>query len=277
MLTAPSISSKPGARALLLFLLLITSIVLLAAQAGAASQTTPFKATLDPGKLQVMTYNIRHAEGLDGNIDPEAIANELREGHADVIALQEVDRWKWRSGLQDQVQYFAKSLGMYYAYAPAIQSGLSEYGIALLSRYPLTSVRYDVLSGGREPRCVLLAELALGGGQKMTVATTHLGVTAVERDKQLPQLAAVLKPIQTPLLLMGDFNSPAGGLEPTLQPLGFAEVPLSTSEPTVLKGGVVDHIFTRSSEFSISSLASVIPSRASDHVPVVAGLSIRLE
>ena len=45
---------------------------------------------ITPVVLRVMTYNIHHAEGLDGKVDLERIANVLRQSNADVIALQEL-------------------------------------------------------------------------------------------------------------------------------------------------------------------------------------------
>ena len=47
---------------------------------------------ITPVVLRVMTYNIHHAEGLDGKVDLERIANVIRQSNADVIALQEVDK-----------------------------------------------------------------------------------------------------------------------------------------------------------------------------------------
>lgn len=232
----------------------------------------PVSATnLDPNPavLRVMTYNIRHAEGMDGKVRPEAIVKELRSGHADVIALQEVDRYQWRSGFQDQARYFAAQLGMHYTYTPAIRSGFSQYGIALLSRYPLEAPQRFILSGGREPRCLLTAELHVGG-RTITVATTHLGVAAPERERQLPQLLDVLERVNRPLLLMGDFNSGSPGV----QALGLTQLRFPAATSTVLKGGEIDHIFV-SSDLASAVPVSVIPSRASDHLPVVAALTLK--
>ncbi|MFC6231019.1 endonuclease/exonuclease/phosphatase family protein [Paenibacillus allorhizosphaerae] len=227
------------------------------------------KLDYNPVELRVITYNIRHAEGLDGKVRPEAVAAELRPLHADVIALQEVDRYKWRSGLHDQARYFARELGMNYVFAPSIRSGLSQYGIALLSRYPLESPRQYRLSGGREPRSLLTAELHLSG-RKITVATTHLGVAAAERQQQLPQLQYILKGVPEPLLLMGDFNS----ISPGMPKLGLIRLKFPEVTSTVLKGGEIDHIFV-SSDLAYEAPVATVPSRASDHLPVVASLVMK--
>jgi len=233
--------------------------------------TSALKRDEEPAVLRVATYNIRHAEGLDGKVSAEAIAEQLRLLHADVIALQEVDRYKWRSGFRDQAAYLARETGMHYVFAPSIRSGISAYGIALLSRYPLEAPRRYKLSGGRESRSLLTAELHLGG-RTITVATTHLGVAAADRHLQMPQLRQGLADIQEPLLLMGDFNSES----PEIARPGLLRLKFSEPTPTVLKGGEIDHIFI-SSELAYETPAAVAPSKASDHVPVVAELVLKRE
>lgn len=41
--------------------------------------------------LRLLTYNIHHAEGLDGKVDYDRIARVIRDTKADLVALQEVD------------------------------------------------------------------------------------------------------------------------------------------------------------------------------------------
>ncbi|MDO3682032.1 endonuclease/exonuclease/phosphatase family protein [Paenibacillus ehimensis] len=221
--------------------------------------------------LQVMTYNIRHAKGMNGRVNPLAVLRELKAAAADVIALQEVDRLRWRSGLQDQARYFAQSMGMHYIYAPAIRRGMSQYGVALLSRYPLEASQIHRLAGGREPRLLLTAELRLPD-RTVTVATTHLSVEAEGRTREWPQLLAALRDGEAPLILLGDFNCPSSNpeLQATIRRLGLKEVRPKPSLPTVAHGGRIDHIFTN---LPAEKPALVRDSRASDHRPVFARLN----
>ncbi|KPV58948.1 hypothetical protein QJ48_13400 [Paenibacillus sp. A3] len=53
--------------------------------------------------------------------------------------------------------------------------GVSRYGVVLLSRYPLEAPQIHRLTGGREPRLLLTAQLRLPD-RTVTVATTHLSV-----------------------------------------------------------------------------------------------------
>nr|WP_285854457.1 endonuclease/exonuclease/phosphatase family protein [Paenibacillus elgii] len=219
-----------------------------------------------------MTYNIRHAEGMDGRVNPQAVLRDLKAANTDVIALQEVDRLQWRSGLQDQARYFAQAMGMHCIYAPAIRHGVSQYGVALLSRYPLEAPQIHRLTGGREPRLLLTAELRLPD-RTVTVATTHLSVEAAGRTREWPQLLAALQNGQTPLILLGDFNSSSSSpeLQEAVRGLGLKEIrPKPSSLPTVAHGGRIDHIFTN---LQAERPALVGDSRASDHRPVSASLN----
>ena len=56
--------------------------------------------------MRVVTYNIRFGWGLDGEVDLARIAESLRG--ADIIALQEVERFWRRSGMTDQPAELAK-------------------------------------------------------------------------------------------------------------------------------------------------------------------------
>lgn len=51
--------------------------------------------------MKLVTYNIQFGKGLDGRVDLDRIADEIRG--ADIIALQEVERFWPRSGNTDQV------------------------------------------------------------------------------------------------------------------------------------------------------------------------------
>ncbi|SDN35928.1 hypothetical protein SAMN04487897_102629 [Paenibacillus sp. yr247] len=63
-----------------------------------------------------MTFNIHHGEGLE---------------KADVIALQEVDRYRLRSGFVDQAKALAEQLGMDMRFAPSLTYMLGQYCIAI--------------------------------------------------------------------------------------------------------------------------------------------------
>ncbi|WP_162238488.1 endonuclease/exonuclease/phosphatase family protein [Paenibacillus sp. A3] len=92
------------------------------------------------------------------------------------------------------------------------------------------------------------------------------------RRRQWPQLLAALRVGQTPLILLGDFNSPSSSpeLRETIRGLGLRQVRPKPSLPTIAHGGRIDHIFIN---LPAERSALVRDSRASDHRPVFARLN----
>ena len=134
---------------------------------------------ITPVVLRVMTYNIHHAEGLDGKVDLERIANVIRQSNADVIALQEVDKNTERTGSIDMPADLARLTGMNVAFGANLdnfQGG--QYGTAILSRFPIESYENHRLKQAREgeQRGVLQAVLKIAQGQ-LLFTCTHLDHT----------------------------------------------------------------------------------------------------
>jgi len=107
--------------------------------------------------MKIVSYNIRFGLGLDQRYNLERIATEI-DG-ADIIGLQEVERFWRRSGMVDQPQVLGELLkGYYWAYCPAFDVDASttnedgsvlnrrrQFGPMLLSRWPICSARPLVL------------------------------------------------------------------------------------------------------------------------------------
>ena len=107
--------------------------------------------------MKIVSYNIRFGLGIDQRYDLERIATEV-DG-ADIIGLQEVERFWRRSGMVDQPQVLGELLkGFYCAYCPAFDVDAStingdgsvlnrrrQFGPMVLSRWPIRSVRTLVL------------------------------------------------------------------------------------------------------------------------------------
>ncbi len=107
--------------------------------------------------MKIVSYNIRFGLGIDQCYDLERIATEV-DG-ADIIGLQEVERFWRHSGMVDQPQVLGELLKVYYwAYCPAFDVDAStvnedgsvlnrrrQFGPMLLSRWPIRSARALVL------------------------------------------------------------------------------------------------------------------------------------
>ena len=60
----------------------------------------------EPGRIRVLSYNIRHGEGMDGKIDLNRIASTINSVSPDIVSLQEVDDRRERTGGVDQVERY---------------------------------------------------------------------------------------------------------------------------------------------------------------------------
>lgn len=222
-------------------------------------------------ELRVMTFNIRHGKGLDGTVSLENILTELKKGQADLIALQEVDRNKLRSGFADQIHFFAECLNMQWCFSPSLQKGMSQYGNGILSTYPIVKSRVHFMPGSMERRSVLQAAVQVGG-MLMEIMNTHLGVYEEERKQQSHMIQDLLGQVRRPAILMGDFNMEKD--HPLMNNLlhNWHKIELQPKTPTLVNGQEIDHIFINFA--AKGAKAWTLPTKASDHVPVLAQIPL---
>ena len=104
--------------------------------------------------MKLVAFNIRFGLGLDQRVDLERIAESVRD--ANIIALQEVERFWTRSGMSDQPDILGKHLKeFYWVYFPAFDVDASErgndgtvlnrrrqFGPMVLSHWPIRSSRF---------------------------------------------------------------------------------------------------------------------------------------
>lgn len=168
-------------------------------------------------RLRVMTFNIRHGEGMDGRVDLTRIANVVRTHAPDVVALQEVDRhFDDRSDHVDQAWTLGRQLGMTALFAPGVVLDppapgrpLREYGNAILSAHDVLA--WDAIPypnwPGKEGRGLLRARIAIGDAAA-AVWNTHLAYD--DANQRIDQVRAIRKLIADdghPMALLGDFNA----------------------------------------------------------------------
>ena len=129
----------------------------------------------------------------------------LKEIDADVVALQEVASAQEH---EDFLAVLARATGYHVVSGALRQKRGSDFGNALLSRFPVTSVSHlDLAIGGYEPRGAIDACIDVGRPAPLRVIGTHLGLRPGERREQVKRLlAAVERDVPHPTLLMGDVN-----------------------------------------------------------------------
>lgn len=161
-------------------------------------------------RIKVMSFNIRHGAGMDGQLHLERTADVIKAAKADVIGIQEADKYYGeRSDFKDQMLELASMLNFHYCYGPNIvdQQTNSEYGNGILSRYPITTYENILLpSPGEEPRGVLKAHFHINGSE-FYMLCTHLGLNEKTRLDQMKSLVDISKEIKGQKLLVGDFNT----------------------------------------------------------------------
>ena len=239
--------------------------------------------------VTLATYNVRRCLGTDRRYAPERIAEVIGECDADIVALQEVDVGRLRSGGLDQAGVIAEKLGYASHFHPALRIAEEQYGDALLTRCRSRLVKAGLLPGPRnlwplEPRGALWIEVMVGNA-RLQVITTHLGLGRRERRAQATALLGAdwLALCRPPYVIAGDLNSLPGGQVyrrfaarmHDAHSAGAQGKPAPTfpSRRPLLR---IDHVFV-SDDIEVAGAAvirSPLAAVASDHLPLVTRLRI---
>lgn len=241
-------------------------------------------------RLRIVSYNIQVlAQGAAGVIDT------LTRLDADLIGLQEVDHGTARSQKTDQAKLLAEALGMQYTYAAAMPYDGGEFGIAILSRGPISEVHIERLprGGQEEPRVAVVATCGLADGQTLRFANTHLASDwhahhpAQLRARQAEALVRVLREDadsgRGPLFLVGDFNADADS--EALTTLRSVARPLHAdlvTYPATAPAEALDHVFYVPAQPAQPYLLQVASARtasstASDHLPLLVEVALLMK
>ena len=215
-------------------------------------------------KLKVMSYNIRHGQGIGKIYSLKAIAEVIRRENPDIVGLNEVYQIHH---LLDQPNKLSKMLGMNYVFQANVSYGyFGGYGNLILSKCKILksdSIKLPRVVG-IETRGLLLSEILLDD-KKISFGTTHLGLRIIDRSSQILSLKEIIKD-NSPIILCGDFNGSVSELKPL-----FSDYKLAGEYKTYHSNNPkkqFDYILS-SKNISLCS-SKVINSKASDHLPIVA-------
>lgn len=236
--------------------------------------------------MKVLTYNIRHGVGMDQKLNLQRIADTIAAAGADLVGLQEVDRfWSERSNWEDQIQILANELRMHYVYLPAldlepIQPGGNrrQYGLAVLSRYPVLETVNRLLTSEREQRGLMQVTVDIYSSKPVHFFNTHCGLSAAERKKQTAEIIQYVQKQQSgPSIIVGDFNADLHSEEMQQIAGCFHEVlsgqPDALTFPSNQPKVKLDHIFY--TDGLALQDAQIIQTEASDHLPIVAQFQLQ--
>jgi endonuclease/exonuclease/phosphatase family metal-dependent hydrolase len=138
--------------------------------------------------FRILSYNVHRCLGVDGRLSPHRIADVIASCEPDIVALQELDIRRRRTGGVDQAMMIADILKMDVHFNPALRVMEEEYGDAILTARPSTLVKRGALpsppgAARIEPRGALWASIDIDG-TPVQVVNTHLGLLGAERVAQ---------------------------------------------------------------------------------------------
>ena len=242
-------------------------------------------------RLRVVTYNLHSCVDRRRGLCHAKTLQAVRGLNPDVAAFQEVDVGIPRTGGIDQIRYLAENLGMQFVFCPAVPHGPGRYGIGVLSRFPLETVRCELLPMLRpfrfERRCALHVRVRTAAG-RVSLINTHLGLFAPERRIQAAALTGerwlgAVAPNE-PVVMCGDLN--AGPRSPVyrrlaalLQDVQRADDFRQSARPTFSSRRPrfrLDHIFV-SDHFRILGVSvpqAQLFREISDHLPLCTDLAL---
>jgi endonuclease/exonuclease/phosphatase family metal-dependent hydrolase len=242
-----------------------------------------------------MTYNVHGCVGVDGKLDVGRVAAVIGQSRPDIVALQELDVGRARSGGIDQAHAIATRLGMSFHFNSALSVEEERYGDAILTALPERMVKSGPLPTPRplrrlEPRGALWVQIETAGGP-LQVITTHLGLVPQE---QKTQVAALLgkdwlghPDCRDPTVLLGDFNATRRyaaykALTRRLRDVqraadgGRRPGRVVRTFPSRLPVLRIDHVFVSASVEATGLFApdTALARVASDHLPLVVDLTV---
>ena len=227
--------------------------------------------------LKILSYNIKHGRGMDGKVDLLRIAKVIGSLSPDLVTLQEVDKNCTRSGSIDLTRELAGILKMEGRFGKFMDFQGGEYGMAVLSRFPIISHQVHVLPRGAEPRCALEARVNPGKdwGEIRLFGIHH---DWTRENLRVTQCEALLKKIgqeRGPVILAGDFN--AGRNAQSVRLLVDSGFEILTNDqintfPSDNPKVEIDFIMSKGLSFTRFTHQVVDEKIASDHRPVLVEL-----
>jgi endonuclease/exonuclease/phosphatase family metal-dependent hydrolase len=249
------------------------------APASAAFVTSSLEAC-DPSNvaptraLRVVSFNIR--SGLSSSL--EAVGDVIAGLEPDVVALQEVDVGVERTGRVDQAAVLAERRRMQRVFAGAIKREGGDYGVALLSRFPITRAeRVDLRDGSAlEPRVAIDASVCVNGSE-VRVVSVHADMWPWAAEANTKELAEALKARSLkPAIIAGDLNAtPQEKAVGALLGVGLIDVLRARDEGRTFLGSSrrIDYILADDGLDLQVTAAGRVEADVSDHVPVFAEFS----
>ena len=242
--------------------------------------------------IRVLTYNVHRCVGVDRRLDVSRVADVIAAQAPDIVALQELDVGRARTGGVDQAHRIAQRLGMAFHFNAALKVEEELYGDAILTALPERLVKAGPIPGHPrlprlEPRGALWVSVE-ADGVELQVINTHLGLMPREQRGQAAALAGEAwlgaAPADAPVVLLGDFNAAPRSavyrlLTRRLTDARRAARPTHRAPtfPSTLPVLEIDHVFVGGAVTveAVRTPTDALARVASDHLPLVVDLTLR--
>jgi endonuclease/exonuclease/phosphatase family metal-dependent hydrolase len=254
---------------------------------GLMSQGTSQAAGRRRGKhseLRVLHWNIHSWRDTDGEPNPEAVVDLIRENMPDAVSLVEVDE-SW--GTPSVPAEVAAECGYSWIFGPSFEFGTDVtaggFGNALLTRIPIAAVQqwrlfspshpYDGTEPS-EPRSVIMARLIFSG-VPLWLGSTHLPANDPgDRTAAALRLQELARRLTTPWIICGDFNAPPSACFTDDGTFVVSPDPVQPTYPATHPTKPIDYCIAAPGTF-VQSV--VLQAGGSDHLPLLITLSLGLD
>lgn len=235
--------------------------------------------------MRFLLYNIRYATAAKRPVLPwsgylsntnshlGSIIEFIRELDPDVAGLVEVDSGSFRTNGANQAEMMAEALGHYHSFQSKYCDStrvssmpvMKKQGNAFLAKDSIRNEKFHYFKRGVK-RLVIELEL-----ENVTIFLVHLALGFRVRHQQLMELYALLKTVQGPVIVAGDFNALWGEneIDLFLGATGLVD-PNRDSRPTFPAWKPNRHLdfILHSPEINVTSF--IVPDvQLSDHLPLV--------
>ena len=234
--------------------------------------------TLARDRLRFLHWNVHSWRDDAGRANHDAVTSLIADTNPDVVSLVEVSEpWAAPAVLPELA---GPDGGYTWIFIPAVELGTDApgrgYGNALLTRLPVQAVQQWQLTwpptvyDGTEPsesRTVALAKVALPAGA-VWAGSTHLPSTDQRaRSAALQRLATVIRSLDAPWVVCGDFNVAAADWAGTVAlPLVVGPDPAEPSHPARDPVRPIDYCIAAP---EVALAAQVVTAAGSDHLPLL--------
>lgn len=197
----------------------------------------------------------------------EAAGELLKRENIDIALCTEVTEGGLRSGFASQLRILQTSSGLPHThFFRAMKTLFAVEGGAIMSAYPLSETWTHPLPGPKSQRVLGDALVHTPEGD-VRIFLAHLSLRQAVRKAQVQHIADLIRDVNEPCIIAGDFNETDVAAFASLLSAGFSEYSLPTYPSWGPKKKLI-RIFIRKLSIRELRIPEGVP--FSDHVPFIA-------